>query len=51
MYIICWTDNGINKWEIVNSVEAMQEKVGDLEIILQCEASEILVFDTNTEID
>jgi hypothetical protein len=51
MYMICWSDNGQNKWEIVEGVSAMQQKILELEKLLQCDASDIFVFDTDTEID
>lgn len=51
MYMVCWSDKGQNKWEIVDGVDAMQQKVSELETLLQCDASEIIVFDTDTEID
>ena len=52
MYVICWTTlGGQNQWEIVNSVDAMQERVLQLEKELKCDADDILVFDTDNQIE
>lgn len=51
MYMICWTTlDGQNKWEVVNSADAMQEKVSELETELKCDADDIIVFDGDDEI-
>lgn len=52
MYVICYTDlKGNSKWELIDGFDEMQARVCELCDELECDESDILVFDKDDELN
>lgn len=50
-YILFEDEKGVRHWEVVNGEDAMQERVSELMDLLECGEEDIIVFNTEDEVE
>jgi len=51
VYYLLFEKDGMNQWELISGEDAMQIRVGELVEELGCDAEEIIVLPSETEIN